>query len=292
MHYVAVLDDVVLAFDAHLAGRAAGGFGLERDEIVVLDDLRTDEAALEVGVDDACRAGRFVALMDGPCTAFVCACGEEGLQAEQVICALDEADDTRLFQAHFFEEHLSLVVVFEFSDFGLGLGRYDKELCVLVFDGFADGVYVCIAVDRRCVVDVADVHNRFVSQQEHVVGQGHFVVIQKGYTAAGLALKEGIAVASKERGELGGLLVAGFAGLFAFGEPRLDSLEVFDLEFGIDYLLVADRVDRAVDMDNVAVVEAAEDVENSVALAYVGEELVAKAFTLAGALDEATLGIC
>jgi len=52
MDHVAVLDDVILAFQAPFAGFARAGFAVAGDEVVVSDDLGADEAALEVGVDD------------------------------------------------------------------------------------------------------------------------------------------------------------------------------------------------------------------------------------------------
>src|SRR5690606_41733646 len=66
LHDVAVLHDVVLALHAHLAAGAGLGDGAGLDEVVEADDLGLDEAALEVGVDDArgLRGGR--ALGDGP----------------------------------------------------------------------------------------------------------------------------------------------------------------------------------------------------------------------------------
>ena len=45
---VAVLHDVVLALDADLAFLAGGGDAACGDEVIVVDDLRADEAALEV----------------------------------------------------------------------------------------------------------------------------------------------------------------------------------------------------------------------------------------------------
>ena len=64
VHDVAVLDDVLLAFEAHLAGFLGADLAAERHEVVVGDGLGADEALLEVGVDDAgglaapwCRAG-------------------------------------------------------------------------------------------------------------------------------------------------------------------------------------------------------------------------------------------
>ena len=48
VHDVAVPDDIVLAFDAELAGGAACRFGFQFDEVFVFDDLCADEAFLEV----------------------------------------------------------------------------------------------------------------------------------------------------------------------------------------------------------------------------------------------------
>src|SRR5690606_21797411 len=50
---VSITDDVVLTFDAELAGGADGGLRLVLLEIRHAVDLGTDERALEVGVDDA-----------------------------------------------------------------------------------------------------------------------------------------------------------------------------------------------------------------------------------------------
>ena len=65
-HHVAVLDDIVLAFGAQLAGVAGARFAAELDEVVVGDGLGADEAALEVGVDLARRLGRPRAPVHGP----------------------------------------------------------------------------------------------------------------------------------------------------------------------------------------------------------------------------------
>ena len=51
--HVAVLHHVLLAFQAEQAGVAAGGHGLQADQVVAVDDLGADEAALDVGVDGA-----------------------------------------------------------------------------------------------------------------------------------------------------------------------------------------------------------------------------------------------
>ena len=58
MHHVAVGDDVILAFQAELAGIARAGFALARNIIVIGDGFGADEALLEIGMDDARRLRR------------------------------------------------------------------------------------------------------------------------------------------------------------------------------------------------------------------------------------------
>src|SRR4051812_43161436 len=79
---VAVADDVFLAFELQLGVRAAGSLGAVLDEVLPPDDLGLDEAALEVGVDDARRLGGLGAALDRPGAALVGAGGEEGDEVE------------------------------------------------------------------------------------------------------------------------------------------------------------------------------------------------------------------
>ena len=51
--------------------------------------------------------------------------------------------------------------------------------------------------------------------------------------------------------------------------------------------LVADRVYAAVHMDDVAIIKAAEYVQDGIGLAYVGQELVTETLALAGTLHQA-----
>ena len=93
-----------------------------------------------------------------------------------------------------------------------------------------------------------------------------------------------------ERGELGLDLVVGVGGLvelFDFGVALVDGVEVGEEELGVDDVDVVERVDAAGDVDDLGVVEAADDVADGVGGADVAEELVAEAFALGGAFDEA-----
>ena len=69
--------------------------------------------------------------------------------------------------------------------------------------------------------------------------------------------------------------------------PPLHAFEVGQHQLGLDGFGVADRIDRAFDVRDVGVLEAAQNVNDRVHLADVGEELVAQAFALRGAAHQA-----
>ena len=64
--------------------------------------------------------------------------------------------------------------------------------------------------------------------------------------------------------------------LFRFVDALFQHLDVGQNKFEIDGLNVAARVDRAVDVDDVGVVKAADDVDDDVDLADVRQKLVAQ----------------
>ena len=78
-----------------------------------------------------------------------------------------------------------------------------------------------------------------------------------------------------------GFLVAACLGGLGIAHILLfDSGEVGERKFGVDGLDVGHRVDSAVDMNDVAVLETAHHVRNGVGLADVGQKLVAQALAL------------
>lgn len=288
MHNVAILNDIVLALDTELTGAAAGSLRLEFDEVIVFDDLSADEAFLEVGVDYAGGLGRFVAFVDCPGTAFIGAGGEEGLEVEKAVGALDEADSAGLREAHFLDEHLPLFVGVEFGYVGLSLGGKDEDFSILVLDGLADLIHVGVACGSGILVHIADIHYRFVGQQEELFSELFVLSVVELDGAAGLTLKEGILVLEKDVHQAFGVFISAGRGLLGdLCEAVFDSLEVFNLELRVDDLFVTDRVHATVHMDDIVVIKAAEDVEDGVSLADIGEELVAETFALAGTFNEA-----
>ena len=81
-------------------------------------------------------------------------------------------------------------------------------------------------------------------------------------------------------------LVAALGRLLRFLAAALDRREVCEGQLDLDGLDVAARVDRAFDVDDVLVLEAADDLYHGVGLADVGEELVAEPLALRRAADE------
>ena len=288
MHDVAVLDDVLLAFDAELAGLADAGLATERNVVVVFDDLGADEAFLEVGVDDAGALRGLAAAHERPGTHLVGSGGEVGLQVEQVVGGAYQSRDAALVKSYLGQELLSLLPCVQLGDFALGLGGDDEHVGILALYGLADGLGVLVAGGGGGVIDVADVEYGLVGEQEELAGKLALVDGVELHRACGLTLVEGVFVGLEDRClQLGRFVASGLGGLDGAGEAALDGLEVFELQLVVDNLLVADGVDAAVDVGDVVVVEAAQDVQDGVGLAYVGKELVAQALALAGAFDQA-----
>ena len=75
--------------------------------------------------------------------------------------------------------------------------------------------------------------------------------------------------------------------LFELRQHVLDGLHVGEDQLGVDRVDVVGRIHLAVDMHDVVVLERAHDLADRVGLADVGQELVAQAFALGGALDDA-----
>src|SRR4029077_18376180 len=83
-----------------------------------------------------------------------------------------------------------------------------------------------------------------------------------------------------------GFLVVAARFLLRGQDALLEALEISQQQLGLDGLGVADRVDRALDMSDVAALEAAEHMGDGVDLADVAEELVAEPFALGGAAHQ------
>ena len=117
---VAVLHDVFLALEPHLAVVAARGHRSARDQRVVADDLRADEPARDVAVDLAGRELRRRAARDRPRAALVFADREERNVAEQIVAGADDAIEPGFGESQIGEERRGVGGV-ELRDFELDL---------------------------------------------------------------------------------------------------------------------------------------------------------------------------
>ena len=84
-----------------------------------------------------------------------------------------------------------------------------------------------------------------------------------------------------------GLLVPGGGALGDADDALLQRLQVGQHQFGVDDLGIAHRVDAALHMRHVRILEAAHDVRDGIGLADIGQELVAQPLALGGAAHEA-----
>src|SRR5512145_2434808 len=71
VHHIAILDDVFLAFRAHLAGILGALLALVGNEVFIGDGLGPDVALLEIGVNHASRLRSGITHMDRPGTHFL-----------------------------------------------------------------------------------------------------------------------------------------------------------------------------------------------------------------------------
>ena len=83
------------------------------------------------------------------------------------------------------------------------------------------------------------------------------------------------------------LLVAALGLLLERVDALLEAVEIGEHQLGLDGLDVGDRIDLALDMGDVVVLEAAHHMRDGVDLADMGEELVAEPLALGGAAHQA-----
>src|SRR6185503_2144507 len=83
MHNVSILNNVLFSFQLQLALLAATRFAPEFHQILEASDLRSDESALDVRVNNARRLMRGRAALDRPSPAFVLTRSQKADQVEQ-----------------------------------------------------------------------------------------------------------------------------------------------------------------------------------------------------------------
>ena len=142
-----------------------------------------------------------------------------------------------------------------------------------------------IALASRAFLDVADVEHRLRGQQaEHAEGALFFRLALQEARRLALAQQHQSALHQVEL--LLGVLVVALGLLGQVIDALLAGFEIGEHQLGLDDLDVGERIDLAFDMGDVVIDEAAHDVRDGIGFADGGEELVAEAFALGGALHQ------
>ena len=143
--HVAVLHHILLAFAAELALLLGGVDTAVLDHIIIGNDLRPDEAPLDVSVDFTGGLRGLGALFDGPGAALILAVGQERDKAQQGVAALDEPIQTGFCDAQLVQEHLP-VLALQLSDVLLQLGTDGQHLAALGFCQRTDLLQILVAL--------------------------------------------------------------------------------------------------------------------------------------------------
>ncbi len=235
-------------------------------------------------MDHARGLGRARALGHGPGAGLLRADGEEGDEAEQRVARPDHALEPRLREPERGEE-LGPLGALELGDLGLDRGRDDDPARALFLGHLRHAGRMRVAGGRGRLLDVADIEDGLGGQQLEAA-PGLRVLRRHPHRARRAPRLERLAGEAQQALLLHRLAVAAAHPAGEALEPALDRLEVGEHQLGLHRLGVGHRVDAALDMGDVVVLEAAQHVGDGVDLADVGEELVAEPLAARGAAHE------
>ena len=229
-------------------------------------------------MDDPRRLRRLPALADRPRAGFLRAGGEVGLQPQGVEADAGELVESRLLLTGGCQQ-LRRVRGVEVDELRLDL-RVEE-------DGLRGGderfeLGLARGIRQHLLVDVEDEDERLRGEQAQLA-DGCEVEVRRGQKFPALQ-----SVARGDRSlEHRGVELLPTHLLLVARDRLLERLEVGQLQLGVDRLHVAARIHRTVDVHDVVVGEATDDLGDRVGLADVREELVAEPLTLAGAAHDA-----
>jgi len=99
VHYIAILHDVIFAFEAQRAFGARVGLGTRFQQLIPANGFGADEVLFEIGMNGSGAVLGACIQRDRPGAAFIFAGGEELNQPEQVIALADQAREAALSQS-------------------------------------------------------------------------------------------------------------------------------------------------------------------------------------------------
>lgn len=205
--------------------------------------------------------------------------GEEALQAEQLVCGLGQDLEAGALKPQISQELGGLLGI-ELGELRLDLGADRNGLHTVD----------CVEVlGEHVLVDVGDVEHRLHGQQEQALG-GRALLIGHLHRDGTVALVQPLNQTLCHR-KLGGELGVALGFLLEFGKLLFERLNIGQDELGHDGLGIARRVDELARVIGLAhdirVLEVTDHLADGIALADVGQELVAQACALgSGALHQ------
>ena len=279
MHYIPILDDVFLAFQAPFTGILGAGFAVMLDVVFIGGDFGADETFFEIGVDHTGGLGGGGTNTDGPGAHFLLARREVGLQTEQVEAGTDDPVQARLFHAQVGQE-VGLFFVVQLGNFRFDLGADRHHGGIFLFGQFAHGVQQGVVL-KAAFVHVGDVHGRLQGQQVQAL-DGLALIIVQIHGAGRFTFVENRQHLVQYRQQAFGILVLSLGGL---GGPQVGffhRIQVGQGQLGVDHGDVVQGGHLAGHMDHVFVIEAAHHMGDGIGFTDIGQKLVAQAFALGG----------
>ena len=121
MDYVTLLGNVLLTFQAPLTGFLGTLFAVQRNKIIITNNLRADKSFLKIRVDNPGLLRRRCAPAHRPCARLLRSRGEKCQQLQQRVSRPNQSIETRLLQSHVGEK-LELLIIVESRQLGFDSG--------------------------------------------------------------------------------------------------------------------------------------------------------------------------
>ena len=261
---------------------------LQRDEVLVGDDLGADEAALEVGVDHAGGLRRGGAGAHGPGAHFLRAGGEIGLQPEQLVARRGSRGSGRA-RARPRSSRNSRARP---PRAARSRPRWRRTPRTTIAPSVARALLAPppgsgLSAEAG-LVDVGDVHHRLQRQQVQLAQRRARRPRRPAPSRAPACPGSSASRSAREQLARGAARPCRRPWRPWRRAPRPSPrCQVGERQLGVDDLDVGQRIDAAGDVHDVVVLEAAHHVRDRIGLADVREELVAEALALRGAGHQA-----
>ena len=226
----------------------------------------------------ACSLGSFGTFGNGPSTNFDFTCGDVSLETQKFEASFDKSVETGFSQACHFQEFFSRFVI-KFSDFAFHFSGNDDNFCAFfccVF-GYSLNVYVTGRISNFAFSYVGDVKYRFHGQEVQF-SQEFFFVIGQAKTTSRNCIAQTFQYFFHASFFQHSFFVAGFQKFGQTFHAFFYGFHICQAEFGVDDFNVAEGINAAFNVSDVAIFKATNYLSNSVYFADMCQEFVTQTF--------------